>query len=70
MTTTDLQAPHLLALRDRDEAVRREAIEQCAEVAERWAKDAAEFRNEPRCQLQENVCRNLAITLRNMARRI
>lgn len=48
--------------------VREQTIEECAALAQRWADEAKEFATEGRCQIQANVCRNLAQALRNMAR--
>lgn len=49
--------------------IREEIIEECAAVAQRWADDAYEFRDNPRCEVQHNVCRNLAQAIRNLASR-
>jgi hypothetical protein len=49
--------------------IRNEIIEECAAVAQRWADDAAEFKSNPKCELQHNVCRNLAQAIRNLAKR-
>jgi hypothetical protein len=49
------------------QGARDAVIEECAAVAQRWADEASEFKNEPRCELQHNVCRNLAQAIRNLS---
>lgn len=45
-----------------------EAIEKCTALAQRWSDEAAEFKDSERCVIQANVCRNLAVAIRNLAR--
>lgn len=42
-------------------------IEVCAKLAQRWGDDAAEFSGSDSCRIQTNLCRNLAIAIRNLA---
>jgi hypothetical protein len=46
---------------------RRKTIEECANLMQRWADEAAEVKNSDRCALQANVCRNAAQAIRNLA---
>jgi hypothetical protein len=48
------------------ETIRNHIIEECAAVAQRWSDEAAEF-NDPRSEVQANVCRNLAKAIRGLA---
>jgi hypothetical protein len=47
------------------ESARHNAIEDCAALAQRWSDEAAEFKDSERCKIQANVCRNIAVALRN-----
>ncbi len=42
------------------------AIDECADMMQRWANDAAEFVDSDRCKLQHNVCRSASVALRNL----
>ena len=48
---------------------RNDAIEECAALLDRWAKDAkdaAEFCDDENCRIQDNVYRNAATAVRNL----
>jgi hypothetical protein len=58
--------------RDGPQAVSvQQAFEECAALMQRWSDDAAEFsKDNERCQIQANVCRNAAVAIRNLSSRL
>jgi hypothetical protein len=54
-------------LRQIQEQARRDAIEECANLMQRWSDEAAEIKDSDRCTLQANLCRNAAQAIRNLA---
>lgn len=54
-------------VRQIQEQARRDAIQECVALLQRWSDEAAEFIDSERCTIQANVCRNAAQAIRNLA---